>query len=157
VFDKRVEFAKTIVEHSQGLINLIDTKAGIILAVDGAILALLAGTTLTVTGLLGHVALVSTVIVIGLSAAAGFFTIIPRSVSGAPTTHMFYGSIMSKSREEHKSAFTPSPSDILQDYLDNVYTLALIQKKKFTYLNASLYCLIIGFVPLVVLVISQHI
>ena len=37
-----IDYAKSILTHNQNLINFLDAKAGVVLAVDGAILAILA-------------------------------------------------------------------------------------------------------------------
>jgi hypothetical protein len=41
--EDKIDFAKYILEHSSSLINLADTKAGILLGINGIMLALMFG------------------------------------------------------------------------------------------------------------------
>jgi len=155
--DRRIDFAKFILGHNQDIINLVDTKAGVLLAVDGAILALLTAMPVQSGSMIVRTVMVLTVVAVGLSALCGFLTIVPRTARPSPASQIFFRSIVSKSRDQHMEGFNPSPEEILQDYLENIYSLALIQKKKFAYLSISLYCLTLGLIPLSVLVIFTHV
>jgi hypothetical protein len=41
--NEKIDFAKSVLEHNLSLINLADTKAGILLGINGVVLALLFG------------------------------------------------------------------------------------------------------------------
>ena len=151
--DTEIEFANSILTHSQSLINLADAKAGILLAADGGILAILGAYRLNLSAQLVVVCSIVTVALVGLSAFLGGMVIKPRRISGAPATKVYFGSILQSTREEYVRSFSSSDAEILQDLLNNIYTLALIQKRKYLYLHRSFYSLMAGLVPLVVLVV----
>ena len=151
-----VDFAKWIIDHNQALINLVDTKAGVILAADGAILALLAGSSFTLNSILDQTIVGATLLLIGLSALFGFLVIKPRVFADTPPTKIFFGSILTKKREEYLGSFRSTPNQILEDCVNNIYTLALIQRAKFTFLRKSLYCLLLGLAPLIGMIILLH-
>lgn len=152
--EAEIDFAKSILDHSDGLIALVDTKAGILLAADGAVLAILGVSSPGISGSYAVAFYAFTVALVALSGFMGAMTIRARRVRGTPTTRIFFGSILEKSREEYVKTFTPSEGEILDDYVNNIYTLALIQKKKFVYLNRSLYSLLAGLVALLLLIFS---
>jgi hypothetical protein len=151
-----IDYAKSILTHNQNLINFLDAKAGVLLAVDGAILAILAASPVAVTQGLEQLVLGAALLLIGISALFGFLIIKPRIYEGSPQTKIFYSAILSKSRKKYIESFSTSPEQVLDDYLNNIYTLALIEKKKFFYLQESLYCLFLGMVPLIVIIVAVH-
>ena len=151
--DAEIEFANSILAHSQSLINLADAKAGIILAADGGILAILGAYPLDLSTQLIVACSIVAVALVGLSALLGAMVIKPRRIDGTPTTKVYFGSILKSTREEYVRSFPSSEAEILQDLLNNVYTLALIQRRKYQYLHRSFYSLVAGLIPLVVLVI----
>jgi len=154
--DKQIDFARSILSHNQTLINLVDAKAGIILGVDIAILALLLSQSITLHDALGEALFIAGVAIVGLSALLGFLTISPARSAENPATSIFFSSIIKKTREEYRATFTFSPREILNDYLDNIYTLAQIQKAKFVNLYRSLYSLLLGVVFIALLVLYLH-
>ncbi len=153
---EEIDFAKSILIHNQGLVNFADTKAGVILAVDGAILAILASTSASISSGLEQLAAGAALLLIGISAILGFLIIKPRIRGGTEKTKLFYKAILAQSKEDYKKSFSSTPQQILDDYLNNIYTLALIQEKKFFYLEESLYCLILGLVPIGAIIIALH-
>ena len=151
-----IDYAKSILTHNQNLINFLDAKAGVVLAVDGAILAILAASPAAVAPGLEQLALAAALLLIGISAFLGFLIIKPRIYEGSPDTKIFYSAILSKTRKKYIESFSTTPEQVLDDYLNNIYSLALIEKKKFFYLQESLYCLFLGMVPLIVIIIGVH-
>jgi len=151
-----IDYAKSVLTHNQNLINFLDAKAGVLLAVDGAILAILAASPAAVLRGWYELILGAALLLIGISALFGFLIIKPRVYEGSPDTKMFYSAILSKSRKKYIESFSSTPEQVLDDYLNNIYSLALIEKKKFFYLQESLYCLFLGLVPLIVIVVAVH-
>jgi len=109
--DIQIDFAKHILDHSQNLISLVDTKAGVLLAADGAILALLTSSSLTGTSVATHTAFVVAAILLAASAAFGFGTIYPRTIQDSPPTRIFFLSILEKERDCLLYT-SPSPRDL---------------------------------------------
>jgi hypothetical protein len=151
----QIGFAKWIIDHNQSLINLVDTKAGVILAADGAILAIL-GSFLSVNSIYERIFLWATLLLVLSSAVSGFMVIKPRTIACTPSTNIFFKSILTKSREDYRKDFAGSPDQILEDCLNNIYTLSIIQKAKFAFLKVSLYCLLVGLFPLIAMIVLQH-
>src|SRR5713101_3389226 len=99
----QIDFAKWIIDHNQSWINLVDTKAGVILAADAAILILLGGSSLSVNSVYDRILLEVTLTLVSASALFGFMVITPRTKAGAPATNIFFASILTKSREEYQN------------------------------------------------------
>ncbi len=150
----QIDFAKWIVDHNQSLINLVDTKAGVILAADGAIMAIL-GSSSPANSIYEQILLVVALLLVLSSVVFGFMVIRPRTIANTPATNVFFRSILKKTREDYRKDFAASPDQILEDIENNIYTLAMIQRAKFAFLLRSLYCLLLGFVPLVGLVLLR--
>lgn len=149
-----IDFAKTILEHNQNLINLVDAKAGILLAADGVVLAVLGASQVNLTSQIEKLSFfLVTSFLIG-SAICGALTIKARVIHNTPPTKIFFGSILQMKREQYRESFASTPNQILGDLLNNIYTLATIQKKKFAYLNASIYLIVAALVVLALMVIS---
>lgn len=151
-----IDFAKQILSHNQNLVNFADAKAGVLLAVDGGILVILASSPAAIHPGIEQLFLGAALLLIGISALCGFLTIRPRMFRSDSPTKIFYRDILAKTREEYKRSFSTTPKEILDDYLNNIYTLALIQKKKFFYLEESLYCLLLGLIPIIAIIVSVH-
>ncbi len=150
-----IDYAKVILNYNQTLIHFVDTKAGVLLAVDGAVLAILATKATAVAGF-EELALGATLLLVGVSAFLGFLIIMPRVHGTHPNTKIFYTAIISQTREAYKEGFSSTSKEMLDDYLNNIYTLALIQEKKFLYLQSALACLFMGLVPLIAVIVAVH-
>jgi hypothetical protein len=145
----RIEFAKFILEHNQGLIDLADTKASIILGIDGFVLLFLFNSVH-----LGAPALkvVASLLLIS-SAVTAFITINPTTSKSSPPTHIFFGHITKKDRDAYVSDFRAiNTDDILKDVTNNIYSLAIIEKAKLHWLKISLSLLILAFIPFLLMI-----
>jgi hypothetical protein len=151
-----IDYAKQILAHNQNLVNFADAKAGVLLAVDGGILVILASSPAAIHPGLEQLLLGAALLLIGISALFGFLTIRPRMFRSDAPTKLFFRAILAQTREEYMKSFSSTPKQVLDDYLNNIYTLALIQKKKFFYLEESLYTLLLGLVPIIAIIITVH-
>jgi len=151
---RRMEFARFILEHNQTLIGLADTKASIVLGIDGIVLALLFGD----NSLPSNMGLkILTALLLALSAVSAFLTIKPRTIEGTPASNIFFGTIRKKTREAYVSDFRSINDEaILDDCTNNIYTLATIEAAKFHYLKISLYLLMLAFVPLGLMLLQSN-
>lgn len=148
----KTDFGKFVLERNESLIELADTKASIIIGIDGVILALLfeSGRSSSPYPLLG------TVILLAFSGLFAFLAIKPRIISGTPDTKIFYGAITKKTRETFVTEFSSANEDeVLKDLANNIFTLAAIQKLKFRYLKLSIWLLILAFIPLSLMLFMQ--
>src|SRR5271155_4576063 len=74
-------------------------KQGVLLAVDGAILVILATSPAAIKPGLEQLALGAALLLIGISAIFGFLIIKPRVYKGNPGTKIFYSAILLQTRE----------------------------------------------------------
>jgi hypothetical protein len=151
-----IEFARSILSHNQNLVNFADAKAGVLLAVDGGILVILASSPAAISPGFEQLALGAALLLIGISALFGFLTIRPRMFRTDAPTKIFFKAILTQTREEYKKSFSLTQREMLDDYLNNIYTLAVIQKQKFFYLEEALYTLLLGLVPIMVIIVAVH-
>lgn len=153
--DKKIDFAKFIIDHNNELITLADTKAGFILASAGVIMGLLflmnkqGMSDFTKGGLL------ATSILLGITAFFAFTVILPRLTKNPPKGAIFFQSIRSFSGTEYVDHFKNLTKDeILTDYLNNIFNIAKIQNKKFLFLKTSLCFMIPALVALIITLAS---
>lgn len=149
---EKTDFLKYILEHNSSLISLIDTKAGLILGSAGIILGLLSFFDKTVMTNNTTYILFITIGLLGSTIIFSFLTIFPRITSKTRNeTSIFYASIIQQSKEEYgKIIDALTLEKILNDYSDNIYSLAKIQERKFNHLRISLILMILSVSSLIV-------
>ena len=76
--NEKIDFAKSVLEHKLSLINLADTKAGILLGINGVVLALLFGIEKETPTVLSTFFFFLTAILFGVSSIFAISTLIPR-------------------------------------------------------------------------------
>jgi hypothetical protein len=144
-YDEKIEFAKHILEHNSSLINLADTKAGILLGINGIILALLFNIENGNTLALIHLFLIPTGIILGISSIFAILTIIPRFTQSNIHTMIYFLPVAKLNKEEYIESWNNLKSpNILRDLLSNIHSLALLQTKKYKYLKISVILLLVG-------------
>ncbi len=147
----KINFAKNILDHNSDLISLIDTKAGLVLGSAGIILGLLSFFDRETLGNAIIPLFVTMMLLLG-TICFSFFTIFPRltkKIKGE--TAIFYPAIVQFTIEEYKTKLENiSPEEILKDYINNIYSLAKVQEKKFNHLRISMGLMIASSVSLVV-------
>jgi hypothetical protein len=145
----RIDFAKFAIEHTQNLITMTDTKASISIGIDGVMLAIIFASSSS-QSFLSYPRFIPVLFsFLFLSAIFGFATIFPRSVK-SPPTRLYYKSILTKSRKDFQAEFVDvAKRDLLEDCVNNIYTLAEIQRRKSTPLNLSILLLVGGMIAIV--------
>lgn len=153
--NRKIDFAKFVIDHNNDLITLADTKAGFILASAGVIMGLLFlmnkhGLTDFTKG-----GIIVTAILLGFTAIFSFIVILPSLTKKPPQTAIFFQSIVKKSQSGYVEDFKKLTKDeILTDYLNNIYNISKIQNKKFLLLQISLWFMIPALIALIITLFS---
>ena len=144
--NKKIDFARNILEHNSDLIHLIDTKAGLVLGSAGIILGLLSFFDRSSIVENTTYALFATVVFLGATMVFSFLTIFPRITSKTKTdTAIFYESITQQTEKEYSKIIDSLTREkIIVDYANNIHSLAMIQKRKFRTLRMSLALMMIS-------------
>ena len=136
--NEKIDFAKSVLEHNLSLINLADAKAGILLGINGVVLALLFGMEKGISSVLSIIFLFLTAILFGISSIFSIATLIPRLTQEQNKTKIYFLKIKESKREEFIQSWNTLTSDeILTDYVLNIHNLASLQTKKYRYLRSS--------------------
>ena len=136
--NEKIDFAKSVLEHNLSLINLADAKAGILLGINGVVLALLFGMEKGIPSVLSIIFLFLTAILFGISSIFSIATLIPRLTQEQNKTKIYFLKIKESKREEFIQSWNTLTSDeILTDYVLNIHNLASLQTKKYRYLRLS--------------------
>lgn len=151
----RIDYAKFVIEHNVSFINLADTKAGILLGINGIVLALLFGIDKTQLSSLSSTLFLFTSVFLAGSSFFAILTIIPRLTQAQNSSRIYFMSIVQKSKDEFLKDWRElKQQDILRDLGENIHNLAKIQSKKFKYLQVSILLIIVGIGLLVVSLFS---
>ncbi|MCZ7382553.1 MAG: DUF5706 domain-containing protein [Candidatus Methanoperedens sp.] len=133
---------------------MADTKSSIILGISGIIISIIIATDTKTVSLDKKYFLAGAVIFSLLTSVSQFFAIFPRITKNNNTKNLlFYKGILQFSRNEYSEELKKIDSgEILTDYVNNIYNLALIQEKKyfwlkigFVFLNLSIILISIAF------------
>lgn len=153
-FKEKLEFAKAVLTHNSELINLADTKAGILLGINGIILALLFGDNTSFSPIVVNLVLV-TGILLGISSICSILTIFPRLTKDEERTSVYFKHVAKQKKQDYIQSWnTLESSEILTDLLSNIHNLAILQMKKYRYLRLSVIFLLPGFILLVLSVVT---
>ena len=156
-FSKKIDFAKSILEHNNSLITLIDTKSGLVLGTAGIILGLLSFFERNEIGITIYPLLVTMCMLLA-TIIFSFCTIFPRTTKKVKKeTAIFYMSIAQNTKEEFNDTIANMDEQkILKDYANNIHSLALVQEKKFGYLRISMGFMIAAIISLCITLICYH-
>jgi Family of unknown function (DUF5706) len=144
-------------EHNSSLINLADTKAGIILGINGIVLALLFSIDQQLLSHITKIYLICTGILLTVSSVFAVLTILPRLTSENTVTKIYFNYVQKLSRQDYLESWkNVSLNEILEDYLNNIHNLTKLQAKKFGHLSTSVVLIIIGIVMLAVSLILYY-
>jgi hypothetical protein len=152
--NEKIDFAKSVLEHNLSLINLADAKAGILLGINGVVLALLFGVEKETPSVLSMIFLFLTAILFGISSIFSIATLVPRLTQEQNKTKIYFLKIKESEREDFIQSWNNLTSDeILTDYILNIHNLANLQTKKYRYLRSSIIITMIAIGFLIVLLL----
>jgi len=155
---EKIDFVKSILEHNNHLIGLADTKAGFIVTMSGVVLGLLFLLEKDLMIDFTRGGIISTSILLVVSAFFGFNVIRARLSKNPPQSAIYFQSIEKMTNADYiEYVKKMSEKDILEDYLNNISNISKIQKKKFNNLNWSLRFIIISLISLAITLVSYFI
>jgi hypothetical protein len=143
---KKIDFAKSVLEHNLSLINLADAKAGILLGINGVVLALLFGIEKETPTGLSTLFFFLTAILFGVSSIFAISTLIPRLTREQNKTKIYFLKIKESTRKEYIQSWNGLTNDeILTDYILNIYNLASLLTEKYRDLRLSIIITMMAF------------
>jgi hypothetical protein len=144
--NEKIDFAKSVLEHNLSLINLADAKAGILLGINGVVLALLFGIEKETPTGLSTLFFFLTAILFGVSSIFAISTLIPRLTREQNKTKIYFLKIKESTREEYLQSWNGLTNDeILRDYILNIYNLASLLTEKYRDLRLSIIITMMAF------------
>lgn len=144
--NEKIDFAKSVLEHNLSLINLADAKAGILLGINGVVLALLFGIEKETPTGLSTLFFFLTAILFGVSSIFAISTLIPRLTGEQNKTKIYFLKIKESTREEYLQSWNGLTNDeILTDYILNIYNLASLLTEKYRDLRLSIIITMMAF------------
>ncbi len=157
---QKIDYIKTVFAHNQGLIELADTKANIVLGINSILIPLIFGfTTVNFIDLLDknlqvHAMLLNTFSLTGLLLLGTSFVfsilVIKARLSEELENFIFFENILKTEYDDYKNnILNMNEEAILDDYLKEIYTLAGINKIKYNRYEWTLRFLISGIISLI--------
>jgi hypothetical protein len=144
--NEKIDFAKSVLEHDLSLINLADAKAGILLGINGVVLALLFGIEKETPTRLITLFFFLTAILFGVSSIFAISTLIPRLTREQNKTKIYFLKIKESTRKEYIQSWNGLTNDeILTDYILNIYNLASLLTEKYRDLRLSIIITMMAF------------
>ena len=144
--NEKIDFAKSVLEHNLSLINLTDAKAGILLGINGVVLALLFGIEKETPAGLSTLFFFLTAILFGVSSIFAISTLIPRLTREQNKTKIYFLKIKEFTRKEYIQSWNGLTNDeILTDYILNIYNLASLLTEKYRDLRLSIIITMMAF------------
>ena len=157
---QKIDYIKSVFAHNQGLIELADTKANIVLGINSILIPLIFGvTTVNFIDLLDknlqiHAILLNTFSLIGLVllviSLVFSILVIKARLSEELENFIFFENILKTEYDDYKNnILNMNEEAILDDYLKEIYTLAGINKIKYNRYEWTLRFLISGIISLI--------
>lgn len=156
----KIDYIKTIFDHNQGLIQLADTKANIILGINSILIPIIFGVTgisllnlIEKEYILQAIILNTTSLVSLIFLAASFIfsiLVIKARLSKELENNIFFLNILKSKFEDYKTKILEMKNpEIREDYLKEIYSLARINEIKYEKYKWALLMLIIGIIILI--------
>lgn len=152
-----IEYAVIVLKHNFTLLQHAETKANMVLGIVGIMLSILLSMYQTIKTTpfirIPFFFLISTCVISGLKAIE---TIRARITIDEPDNFLYYMHILNMKRNDFVASFKKlSEREKSDSILNEIYTLAVIQKTKYAALNQAINWLIITFILLGYIVIAN--
>jgi hypothetical protein len=149
-----IELAKFSGNRSLQLIGLADTKASIVVAATGVIVALLVNSELlqSVSGPIVRGIYIATIVLLVSSAVVGLRILWPRRCEN-PTASKVFHEYAIQNKQKYAENLLSKPETVLEDYANNAVRLAEDVARQFFLLKISVSLLVSGLVLLLILVV----
>ncbi|KPK90339.1 MAG: hypothetical protein AMJ94_09670 [Deltaproteobacteria bacterium SM23_61] len=141
----KTEAVQKIYESNQELIYGADRKVAALLLINAILISFSATWNLRDYSSSIKIIILIAVLLAALSTILYLLAIIPRISEQAPKSILHYKGILASSRESYLSKMTEiSDDDLMKDYLNTIYSLSSIQRKKNLFLRRGSESLIIS-------------
>lgn len=154
----KTDLVKHIFDCNQNIIQMADTKVGILLATNAIIISLSAARGLRTYSMYSGICMISAIVLSAFSSFMLLLAMFPRVSENRHDTVIFYKGILKYSQKEYASKMTKIRDDeLLKDYSNSIYDLALIQKKKYRYLILGLTSLVFAIILIALSLVFQSV
>lgn len=154
----KTDLIKHIFDCNQNIIQMADTKVGILLATNAIIISLFATRGLHTYGMYSGICMIFAIMLSAFSSFMLLLAMFPRVSENRHDTVIFYKGILKYSQKRYVSKMTEIRDDeLLKDYSNSIYDLALIQKKKYRYLILGLASLVFAIILIALSLVLQSI
>jgi len=143
--EKRISAIQEIYKSNQELIYVSDRKVSALLLINAVLVSFSATWSLKEYAVLPKVIIMVGVVLAVLSTIMFLVAIIPRITKKAHESLLHYRGILCLTKEKYVSEMLEIDDDrLMVDYLNTIYSLLSIQKKKNRYLGIGCFFLIIS-------------
>jgi len=143
--EKRISTIQEMYESNQQLIYVSDRKVSALLLINAVLVSFSATWSLKEYATVSKVIILIGVVLAVLSTIMFLLAIIPRVSKKAYESLLHYQSILSMTKDNFAlKVLKIDDEDLTKDYLETIYALTSIQKKKNRYLAVGCYFLIIS-------------
>jgi len=143
--EKRISTIQEMYESNQQLIYVSDRKVSALLLINAVLVSFSATWSLKEYATVSKMIILIGVVLAVLSTIMFLMAIIPRVSKKAHESLLHYQGILSLTKEKYASKVLEiDDEDLTKDYLETIYALTSIQKKKNHYLAIGCYFLIIS-------------
>ena len=147
--EEKIGLLTDIFSSNQETLKMADTKSSFILGISGVMLSFIVP--INKTGFSSYKLYCLDFAVLCLFAAtiSQLLTIFPRINNSNSKNILFYKGILQCELEEYKKNIKKMDSQkVIDDYIASIYNLAIIQKKKFRWLNWGIIFLIVSIIAI---------
>ena len=135
----KIMLIRHIYEWNQRVAHFADTKVSALQIINTLIISFSATFSVKDLSPYSRIVIISAVVLAAFSSLMLLLTILPRTSKGASGGVNFYSGILQYSREDYCSKMAAiGVNELLNGYLDSIYSIALIQKKKYFRLRVGL-------------------
>ncbi len=135
----KINLIKHIYESNQQITHLADTKVSALQLINTLIISFSATYGLRSFPIESKMVLILAVVLAALSSLTLLVTILPRFSKKPSRGFVFYQGICAHGKEEYWARMAEvTKEELMKDYVDSIYTLALIQQKKYLRLRVGL-------------------
>ena len=148
---EQLKYAQWVLERNLGWIAAAEIKAGFIVAIDSAMLGVLASS-FNSDKLLEHTSFscwssACAFILLGVPVFCSAMTVLPR-VSGPSSSNIFFGNIREKTAEDFKHEFlSANQEQLLSDCLVQIHRNSQIAHNKFSWVRKAMIFSFIAVIP----------
>ena len=143
--ETRMNAVQEIYESNQQLIYVSDRKVSALLLINAVLVSFSATWSLKEYAILSKVIILIGVVLAVLSTIMFLMAIIPRVTKRASESLLHYQGILGLTKEKYALKMLEiDDEDLTRDYLETIYALTSIQKKKNRYLAIGCYFLIVS-------------